>query len=157
MAGRNGRDTSTMSQFYDLGDETLWNPSNGASRLFLRQVRLFEEELELPSGLGPMEMDECAIDPVAFAAFVEALLDRHRRTGHAVVLALSEGFTATVLVLAERAGIEPDWARLGLPPGEPLTDVQVSQGTGAHLPPDGAHWAEGLRARARELGRRMAR
>ncbi|MEV2204869.1 DUF6086 family protein, partial [Streptomyces sp. NPDC047970] len=36
----------------------------------------------------------------------------HRRTGHAVVLALSEGFTATVLVLAERAGIEPE-----LPPG----------------------------------------
>ncbi|WP_245985008.1 DUF6086 family protein, partial [Streptomyces tateyamensis] len=34
-----------MSQYYNMGDETLWNPSNGASRLFLRQVAVFEEEL----------------------------------------------------------------------------------------------------------------
>ncbi|MFE7268935.1 DUF6086 family protein [Streptomyces sp. NPDC057592] len=27
-----------MSQYYKLSDQTLWNPSNGASRLFMSQV-----------------------------------------------------------------------------------------------------------------------
>ncbi|WP_408907207.1 DUF6086 family protein [Streptomyces cavernicola] len=34
-----------MSQYYDLGEQPLWNPSNGASHLFLSQVRLYEAEL----------------------------------------------------------------------------------------------------------------
>ncbi|WOX17170.1 DUF6086 family protein [Streptomyces sp. N50] len=38
--------------YFDAGDETLWNPSNGAGRLFLRQLELFEAELKLPSGIG---------------------------------------------------------------------------------------------------------
>ncbi|MFD9084117.1 DUF6086 family protein [Streptomyces erythrochromogenes] len=146
-----------MSQYFDLGDETLWNPSNGASRMFQRHVALFEAELELPSGIGPMENDECQIDPVALEAFVNALLVRHRRTGHAIILALSEGFTATVLVLAERAGIWLDWARLGADPAEPFADVQVSAGAGWPVTADGGAWAAGLREKARELGGRMPR
>jgi Family of unknown function (DUF6086) len=54
-----------VSQSYELGDVTLCNPSNGTSRLFLRQVALFEEELALPSGIGPMEQDEAQIDPLS--------------------------------------------------------------------------------------------
>ncbi|MFD4219916.1 DUF6086 family protein [Streptomyces griseus] len=38
-----------------MGDKTLWNPSSGASRMFQRQVAIFEVELALPSGIGPME------------------------------------------------------------------------------------------------------
>ncbi|MFC8350236.1 DUF6086 family protein [Streptomyces sp. NPDC057280] len=113
-----------MSQYFDVGDETLWNPSNGAARLFLRHVRLYEEELGVPSGFGPMENDECKIDPAAFATYVDALLDLHDRTRHSVIDALSEGFVATVLVLAGRAGIEPGRpAPTDRPSG--LTDVQV--------------------------------
>lgn len=97
-----------MSQYFELGDTTLWNPSTGVARLFLRHVALFEAELGLASGIGPMENDECPITPDAFAAFVDALLARHRKTSHAIMLALSEGFTATALVLAERAGIRVD-------------------------------------------------
>lgn len=41
-----------MSMYFDVGDETLWNPSNGAGRLFMRQVEVFEAELKLPSGIG---------------------------------------------------------------------------------------------------------
>jgi hypothetical protein len=41
--------------------------------LFLRQVALFEEELALPSGIGPMEQDEAQIDPAVLEAFVEAM------------------------------------------------------------------------------------
>ncbi len=30
-----------MSQYFHIGDETLWDPSNGASRMFRRQVAVF--------------------------------------------------------------------------------------------------------------------
>lgn len=123
-----------MSQYYDLGDETLWNPSNGASRLFGRQVAVFEAELELPSGIGPMENDECQIDPVIFGIFVNALLAQYRSTSHAILLALSEAFTATMLVLADRAEIEVNWA---------VADTESEE--------------SGLREKARELSRHMAR
>ncbi|MEU9865216.1 DUF6086 family protein [Streptomyces sp. NPDC047971] len=145
-----------MSQYFDLGDETLWNPSNGASRLFQRQVDVFEAELGVPSGIGPMENDECQISLDTFEVFVHALLAKHRRTSHMILLALSEGFTATVLVLAERARIEVDWARLGAPSDAVLRDVQIST-NGMALPPEGGAWAESLRERARELGRGMPR
>ncbi|MGW6944037.1 DUF6086 family protein [Streptomyces xanthophaeus] len=144
-----------MSQYFDVGEETLWNPSNGASRMFRRQVAVFEAELELPSGIAPMENDECQIDPAVFEVFVHALLAQHRRTGHAIVLALSEGFTATVLVLAERAGIKVDWVHLGAAPQGPLTDVQVTAGAGMSAPAEGGAWGAALREKAYELGRRM--
>jgi hypothetical protein len=145
-----------MSQFFDIGKVTVWNPSNGASRLFLRHVAVFEAELGMASGFGPMQDDECQIDSAAFGAFVNALLERHRRTSHAILLALSEGFTATVLVLAERSEVRVDWAGLGATPHGGLEDVQISAG-GMSAPPDDGAWAEGLRARARELGRCMPR
>lgn len=148
---------AVLSQYFDVGDETVWNPSNGASRLFRRQVAAFEAELGLASGIGPMENDECRIDPAVFEIFVNALLARHRRTSHAVVLALSEGFTATVLVLAERAGMGVDRAQLGSAPDGPLEDMQISASAGMSAPPEGQVWGAGLRERARQLGRRMPR
>ncbi|MDD9377007.1 DUF6086 family protein [Streptomyces sp. ZAF1911] len=140
-----------MSQYYDVGDETVWNPSNGAARLFHRQVALFEEELGLPSGIGPMEMDECQIDPAALGVFTAALLARHGHTGHAVIRALSEGFVATVLVLAERVGAPVAWPQ----PADSLEgarDVQVPLPGSYEASADAA-----LRAAARELSRRMPR
>ncbi|WP_285574621.1 DUF6086 family protein [Streptomyces sp. RTGN2] len=98
-----------MSQYYDLGDRTLWNPSNGTSRLFMSQVTVYQAEVGLSSGIGPMEADECQIDPVAFAAFADALLAWHSKTRHAVMATMSEGFVATVLALAEIASIEVSW------------------------------------------------
>ena len=145
-----------MSQYYELRGETLWNPSQGASRLFLRHVALFEAELELPSGIGPMEWDESELDPEAFEAFVDALLTWHRRTSHSVMRALADGFVVTVVALARRAGTPVDWERIGGPRAGPYSDVQVSR-NGAVAPPDGTAWAEELRARAREMERRMPR
>ncbi|MET9570676.1 DUF6086 family protein [Streptomyces virginiae] len=113
--------------------------------------------MELPSGIGPMENDECQIDPAVFEVFVNALLARHRRTSHAVMLALSEGFTATVVVLAERAGIRVDWGQHGATPETPFENVQASGVTGLSAPAEGGAWGAGMRARAWELGRRMPR
>ncbi|WP_330296984.1 DUF6086 family protein [Streptomyces sp. NBC_00503] len=140
-----------MSQIYQVGEESLWNPSNGAARLFHRQLAVFEAELGLPSGIGPLENDECRIDPAALGPFTEALLARHGHTGHAVVRALSEGFVATVLVLAERAGAQ---VRRPVPSDSPegRRDVQVP------LPgPYGSSYEDRLRAAARELSRAMPR
>lgn len=151
-------ETSTaMSQYFDMGDETLWNPSNGVSLMFQRQVAVFEAEMALPSGIGPMENDECQIRPDTFEVFVNALLAKHRRTSHAIWLALSDGFTATVLVLAERAGIDVDWEQHRTTPEGPLRDVQVSTVTGMPTPADGGVWAAGLRENAGRLGRSMPR
>ncbi|MBD0695340.1 DUF6086 family protein [Streptomyces sp. CBMA123] len=118
-----------MSQYYAMGGVTLWNPSNGASRLFLRQLAVFEEELGLSAGIGPMESDECRVHPVALGVFANALLAHQLQSRHAVIRALGEGFTMTVLALAGRAGAVIDWG-----PG-----------------PEAA----GLRAKVRELDRCM--
>ncbi|GAA2664912.1 MULTISPECIES: DUF6086 family protein [Actinosynnema] len=48
------------------------------------------------------------MDSVALGAFATALVGRYRDTGHAVIRSLSLGFTATVVVLAERAGVSVD-------------------------------------------------
>ncbi|MFH9083846.1 DUF6086 family protein [Streptomyces sp. NPDC017673] len=146
-----------MSRYVDIGDETLWNPSNGAARLFLRQVEVFEAELELPSGIGPMRDDECQIGPDAFGVFVHALLARHRRTGRTIVLALSEGFVGTVVALAQRAGTDIDRGPLEASPDGPLSDVRVPA-TGVSVPPGGGGpWAAAVCTRAAEPSRGMAR
>ncbi|WP_106977120.1 DUF6086 family protein [Streptomyces sp. NRRL S-920] len=60
-------------------------------------------------------------------SFVDALLAWHRRTSYAVMVALSEGFVATVLVLAERAGIEVNWRPAVAAKDGGLKDVQVPE------------------------------
>jgi hypothetical protein len=140
-----------VSQYYDMGDQVLWNPSNGASRLFMSQVSVYQAELGLPSGIGPMQDDECQIVPIVFKEFVEALLAWHRRASHAVMAALSEGFVATMLVLAERAGIEVNWQPAGFAEDGSLKDVQVPA---APLSSE-VTWASALRHKSRELGRFM--
>ncbi|GFE12633.1 hypothetical protein Sgleb_06800 [Streptomyces glebosus] len=148
---------AAMSQYFGMGEETLWNPSNGAARLFLRQIAVFEAELGLPSGVGPMENDECQVDPVALGAFANALLAQHQRTRHAIVLALSEGFLATLLVLAERAGAEVGWTPADNAQDDGLRDLQVSPHP--RTPAPSAKKAHGgqLRTKMQELARFMAR
>ncbi|MEF9908684.1 DUF6086 family protein [Streptomyces sp. P5-A9] len=136
-----------MSQYYKLGGQTLWNPSNGASRLFMSQVTVYQAEVGLPSGISPTEADECQIDPIAFAAFVDALLAWHSKTRHAVMATLSEGFVATVLALAEIANIEVSW--------------QAAERAESHYlrtasDPHAKEWAGALEQKSRELVRHMA-
>ncbi|NJP96813.1 hypothetical protein HCN51_46580 [Nonomuraea sp. FMUSA5-5] len=100
-----------MSQYYQVGEHVLWNPSNGVSALFLRTAQALAPETGLPTGLGPMESDECQIDLPAFTAFVGALVDRYERANHPILHALMEGFIATALVLVQR--------------GEEVRDVQT--------------------------------
>lgn len=140
-----------MSQYYVMGDQTLWNPSNGASRLFMSQVNVYQAEVGLPSGIGPMKADESQLDPTVFKMLVDALLTWHRNTSHAVMAALSEGFVATVLVLAKRAGIEVNWQPTGHAERGELKDVQVPMAPGSSE----VVWAAALQQKSHEVGRFM--
>ncbi|MEU4180582.1 DUF6086 family protein [Streptomyces sp. NPDC026589] len=135
-----------VSQYYKMGHRTLWNPSSGASRLFTRQVALYQAELGLTSGIGPMEADECQIDPTVFAAFANALLAWHAETRHAVMATLSAGFVATVLALAEKANIDVDWR------AAESAESDYLKIAGPHA----KEWTAALRQQVRELTRRLA-
>ncbi len=149
-----------MSMYFDIGDETLWNPSNGAGRLFLRQVEVFESELKLASGIGQGrhsgDPDTLEVDPALYASFVHGLVAWHCRTVHSVILALSEGFVATAVALARRAGVEVEMPEPGSGsgpmPGRVQRDVQVPGS-----PRAASAVVTALDARARELDRCMAR
>ncbi|MEQ4714753.1 DUF6086 family protein [Nonomuraea sp. B19D2] len=127
-----------MSQYFQVGDQVLWNPSNGVAGLFMRSAEALAPETGLPTGLGPMESDECEVDLATFAAFVSALIRRYERSNHPILRSLMEGFIATALVLVERGGAElpvPDtndasWKDVQMsehsawPPGGQVRDVE---------------------------------
>jgi len=93
-----------MSQYYEVDGEPVWNPGTLSSELFLANVRVYEELLEVPSGFGPMRNDECRIDPPVFEAFVNAMLVWWDHTGSQVIDMLVKGFIATLVTLAEKVG-----------------------------------------------------
>lgn len=141
-----------LSQYYELDGVTLWNPSSGVSRLFLRQVAVFEEEVGLFSGIGPMESDEAEISLASFEAFVTALLACRGRRRHGVIQALADGLIATCLVLADRAGATPRW------PGPAAGDADAAHGIQAQvLGMPGVSWQARVRAEAEALAGFMAR
>lgn len=141
-----------MSQYYDMGDQTLWNPAPGVSRLFMSQVRVHEAEVGVPSGIGPMQDDECQVDPTGLKSFTDALLAWHRGTSHPVVAALSEGFVVTVLALADRAGVTVNWYPTDGAGNSPA-GVQAS----ANPDPSEEVWAARLQMKSHNLARFMAR
>jgi hypothetical protein len=67
---------------------------------------LFEDELSLASGVGPIEADECQVEVEQFRTFAQALLTWRGASNHPILHALTDGFVITVLALAERAGTE---------------------------------------------------
>ncbi|MFE5474144.1 DUF6086 family protein [Nocardia sp. NPDC056541] len=139
-----------MSQYYEMDGTTLWNPSNGVSRLFLNHVGFFEEELGVPSGIGPMESDVCEVTPVVLEVFLATVLAWRGRTDHAVVQALSDGFLATLLIISERAGITTSWDALGACGTGGMHDVQVrSSPLASHG--GGFEWSVTVLERARQL------
>lgn len=113
-----------MSQYFKVGDQVLWNPSNGVAGLFMRSAEALAPETGLSTGLSPMEGDECQIAPAAFAAFVSALVERYELSNHRILHSLMEGFIATALVLVQRSGVELPVSDAN---GDGWRDVQVSR------------------------------
>ncbi|MBT2387499.1 DUF6086 family protein [Streptomyces sp. ISL-11] len=90
-----------MSQYFQVGDRVLWSPANRVAELFYSQAEALVPAAGVPHGIGPKHNDEYDIDPVAFAAFVQRLVERYEHHGHLVLRTLIHGFVATALVLAE--------------------------------------------------------
>jgi hypothetical protein len=142
-----------VSQYFKIGRQILWNPSNGVSGLFMRSAEALAPVAGLPTGLGAMKADECQVDLAAFTAFVSALVRRYEQSNHPILHSLMGGFIATALVLVERGGqtiSAPDTTDDG---GK---DVQVSRH--AVWPPgDQANAIERWTVLADQHGRAMPR
>ncbi|AEV82323.1 hypothetical protein ACWT_1305 [Actinoplanes sp. SE50] len=95
-----------MSQYFEVGDLVLWNPSNGVARLYARTGEAVAPLVELPTGIGPMIADEYEIDLDVFVAFVDALTGYYLGAQHPILRSLMEGFLATSIVMVQRAGRE---------------------------------------------------
>ncbi|MGI5418497.1 DUF6086 family protein [Actinomadura luteofluorescens] len=93
-----------MSQYFQIGEEVLWNPATRVAGLFLDMAEAHSRLLGVPSGLGPMEEDECQVDVQAFALFTDALVRYHADSSHMILRSLMEGFTAMALAIADSAG-----------------------------------------------------
>jgi hypothetical protein len=93
-----------MSQYFRAGDLVLWNPSNRVAELFVRTSEAVAELVDMPTGIGPMRADDYEIDLDVFVRFVDALVAQYLSSNHAILRSLLEGFIATALVMADRAG-----------------------------------------------------
>jgi hypothetical protein len=102
--GIEGMDNVAVSQYFQVADTVLWNPSAGVARLFARNVEAVAPAVGLPTGLGPEFNDEYQIDMITFTAFVDALVHRYYSSTHLILRTLIEGVVAVGVVLVERAG-----------------------------------------------------
>lgn len=141
-------DHGRVSQYFRVGDLVLWNPASRVAELFFRTSEAIAPTVELPTGIAPVVADEYEIDLDTFTAFADALVHRYLSSSHTILRSLLEGFTATALVMIERAGRSVP-ALAATPTLDPR-DLQVGP---AGISPLGD--AERLRALAEEHERAM--
>ena len=135
-----------MSQYFQVGDLILWNPSNRVAELFVRTSEAVAPLVAAPTGIDAMHADEYEVDLDAFVGFIDALVKQYVSSSHAILRSLLEGFLATSLVLVDRAGRSVP--SLHAPAALDPRDVSVSsEGIGALGDP----------ARLRELADALAR
>jgi hypothetical protein len=141
-------DHGRVSQYFQAGDVVLWNPANRVAELFVRTSEAIAPTVGLPTGIAPVVADEYEIDLDTFTLFVDALVHRYLSSSHTILRSLLEGFTATALIMVERAGRSVP----ALADTTTLGARDVSVGT-AGISPLGD--AERLRALAEEHARAM--
>ncbi|WP_243709789.1 DUF6086 family protein [Micromonospora sp. 15K316] len=136
-----------MSQYFQVGELVLWNPSNTVAQLFARMSEAMVPVAACPSGVGPdTGRDEYEVDPDIFAAFVDALTTRYLSTNHPTLTAMLEGYLPAALVMVQRSG--RDVPALGRPIARDNRDVSLNRDA---FDPDGD------RQRLLDLAERHAR
>jgi hypothetical protein len=93
-----------VSQYFQADDLVLWNPASRVAELFFRTSEAIAPTVGMPSGITSAVADEYEIDLDTFTAFTDALVHRYLSSSHPILRSLLEGFTATALVMIERAG-----------------------------------------------------
>jgi hypothetical protein len=95
---------ASVSQYFQVGDLILWNPSRCVAELFVQTGEAVANLVDMTSGIGPMNADEYEIDMDAFVSFVDVVVERYMSSNHAVLRSLLEGFLVAAIVLVGRAG-----------------------------------------------------
>ncbi|WP_344174801.1 DUF6086 family protein [Pilimelia columellifera] len=119
-----------MSQYFQVGDLVLWNPSSQVAGLFFSTSEAVAVLVDVPTRIVATCADEYDIDLDVFVAFVDALVSQYRSSSHPILRSLLEGFTATALVLVDRAGRAVPL----LPTSSALDPRDVSVGAGGVRP-----------------------
>jgi hypothetical protein len=123
-------DPVSVSQYFQVNDLVLWNPSNRVAELFVRTSEAICPLVATPTGIGATGADAYEVDLDVFVDFVDALVKQYLSSSHPILRSLLEGFLATALVLVHRAGrtVPSLYAPTGLDP----RDVSVGpEGIGA--------------------------
>jgi hypothetical protein len=94
----------TVSIYFQIGDDILWNPSSSVARIFKGEAEVIASDLRTASGLGEIINDECEVDLSVLQKFVAEAIGQLDRTNNSIFLSLTTGFVATATVLIERAG-----------------------------------------------------
>jgi hypothetical protein len=140
-----------MSRYFQVGDQVLWNPSNGVAELFATTAEALVSTAGAPTGIGPLDADEYEIDLDTFGAFVDALVRRYVASRNPVLRCLLEGFTVTALVMVQRGGRSV--AVLGEPASVGLRDVSVCP-AGMAAPGDAGRLRDLMEKHARAMPHR---
>jgi hypothetical protein len=93
-----------VSYVFDVGDETVWNPSLRTGRLFVGLTRYLAELTSRPTGLNAVANDMYEIEVKPFRILVNAVYEDFRSTDHLVYRGQLRGWLLTSLVLLDRAG-----------------------------------------------------
>ncbi|MEV0610179.1 DUF6086 family protein [Polymorphospora rubra] len=93
-----------MSCYFQVGEQIVWNPSNGVAHLFVDQSMAISRLIGHESGVGAIIQDECQIEVDAFQRFVQLLVNTYQESNHTVLRALVRGYLGMSLALAARIG-----------------------------------------------------
>ncbi|GAA3233690.1 DUF6086 family protein [Dactylosporangium siamense] len=95
-----------MSQYFDdvTTGQTLWNPATRVAQLFFRMTGALEPVAARPCGIVDLEIDEYAVDPEVFAAFVDALVAEYLASNHPIFKSMLGGYLPQAMVMVERSG-----------------------------------------------------
>jgi len=101
-----GCDHGAVSQYFDdaTTGETLWNPATCVAQLFFRMTEALVPVADRPSGMVDLQIDEYAVEPEAFAAFVDALVRQYLASNHAIFKLMLAGYLPQAMVMVERSG-----------------------------------------------------
>jgi hypothetical protein len=101
-----GGDHGAVSQYFNdvTTGETLWNPATRVAQLFFRMTEIMVRVAERPCGVVDLQIDEYAVEPEAFAAFVDSLVAQYLASNHPIFKGMLAGYLPQAVVMVERTG-----------------------------------------------------
>ncbi|CCB74094.1 MULTISPECIES: DUF6086 family protein [Streptomycetaceae] len=92
-----------MSYYFEVGDETVWNPASRVGELYVGMLEAAAAVLKVPSGLTP-GADESYIDMPVFEVLVQKMLAYRIEVGHPAMSIMLDGILPLSIMLVEKGG-----------------------------------------------------